>query len=432
MKLTIVIPALNEEGAITSIIERCIAAREHIVSHSPVRETEIIVVSDGSTDRTTELAAAFDDVKLIVFEQNRGYGAAIKEGFAQGEGDLVGFLDADGTCDPSFFADLCDSLITEDAAVALGSRLGAQSRMPAIRRLGNRIYAFILSVLSNKVVTDTASGMRVIRRDALSQLYPLPDGLNFTPAMSARVLMDDRLRIVELPMSYEERIGESKLHVLRDGLRFLDTIFEMTMMYKPAKLFFFTAVLCLGISMLLAMHPFEMWLRLGRLQEDMIYRLLFCAFLGTIGVSALSWGVTSRLLARLVDENPPPQTFFATIIDKFYSPAGVGWQALIAIPLLVWLVGEGAWTRITEGHVYLHWSRVALAGFIAFALVQGWLAMFVANVIRFHTLRKSTRRDEGRSGAQAHGLEAKTTTPKSAVLNVDIGMPKADDQCVSV
>ena len=72
MKLSIVIPALNEEDAIGAIIERCLAARATIIEHSPVDAVEVIVVSDGSTDRTAEIAAGYDEVHLIVFEkQNR-------------------------------------------------------------------------------------------------------------------------------------------------------------------------------------------------------------------------------------------------------------------------------------------------------------------------------------------------------------------------
>jgi glycosyltransferase involved in cell wall biosynthesis len=106
MKLSIVIPAYNEEEGIASIIERGLAAREQIAHSSPVHEVEIIVVSDGSTDRTVEIARGFDDIQLITFEKNRGYGAAIKRGFEESSGELVGFLDADGTCDPRFFATL--------------------------------------------------------------------------------------------------------------------------------------------------------------------------------------------------------------------------------------------------------------------------------------------------------------------------------------
>ena len=147
-------------------------------------DVEIIVVSDGSTDRTAEIAKSYDEIQVIVFPQNRGYGAAIKAGFAQGQGSLVGFLDADGTCDPRFFADLCRDLQESKAEIALGSRLGPESKMPRIRRLGNRIYAFILGLLCGQSVTDTASGMRVLARSALRELYPLPNGLHFTPAMT--------------------------------------------------------------------------------------------------------------------------------------------------------------------------------------------------------------------------------------------------------
>lgn len=115
MKLTVVIPAYNEEQAIAAIIERTLAARESIIARSPVGEVEIVVVSDGSTDETAEIAADYGEVKLVVFEKNRGYGAAIKKGFEVGAGELVGFLDADGTCDPKFFADLCTAVVEESA-----------------------------------------------------------------------------------------------------------------------------------------------------------------------------------------------------------------------------------------------------------------------------------------------------------------------------
>jgi len=409
MKLTIVIPALNEEDAIGSTIERCLAAREMIVEHSPVDEVEIIVVSDGSTDRTAQVAEGYGDVQLIVFEQNQGYGAAIKEGFRRGSGEIVGFLDADGTCDPRFFSELCTALVSRQAAVALGSRLGPQSKMPRVRRIGNRAYALILSVLSNRPVTDTASGMRVIRRDALERLYPLPNGLNFTPAMSARALMDDRLKIVELPMAYEERVGESKLHVLRDGVRFLRTIFEMTLMWKPAKPFLFLSGVCLALMALLAMHPIEMWLRAGSLEEGMIYRLLFCSLMGTLGVTLLSAAVLSDLLHLLVADTPANRTYAAVVLDKLYTFTGLGLQCVVTVPLFVWLVGPGLLTRVTEGHIYLHWSRVVLAGLIVFSLGQSLVTVLIANIVRFHTARENV----GRSGIaqEAAALRSSVSAP---------------------
>src|SRR3954471_1204680 len=132
MKLLIAIPALNEEGSIEAIIERSLQARAKILARSPItKEVDITVVSDGSTDRTVSLARKYtDQIKLIVFEQNRGYGAAIQQAWLESDADLLGFLDADGTCDPKFFGDLAQALLAEGADVALGCRLNGNSEMP--------------------------------------------------------------------------------------------------------------------------------------------------------------------------------------------------------------------------------------------------------------------------------------------------------------
>src|SRR5262249_46842934 len=156
------------------------------------------------------------------------------------------------------------------------------SKMPRIRRLGNRIYAFLLGLLCGQHVTDTASGMRVIRRSALDLLYPLPDRLHFTPAMSARALLSG-LTIKEVPMAYQERIGQSKLHVVRDGVRFLQTIFEGVLCYRPERLFLAAFTLCFLVAFFLAAYPAEFYLHEHRLEEWMIYRFIVCSLLGTAG-----------------------------------------------------------------------------------------------------------------------------------------------------
>ena len=209
--LTIVIPALNEEEAIASTLRRCLEARDAIRAASDLDDVEVVVVSNGSTDRTVEIAPGFDEVGVIVFETNRGYGAAIKEGFRHGKGGLLGFINADGTRDPCYFAEVCRVVVEEEeeaADVVLGSRLGRGTKMPRVRKLGNRYYALLLGLLCGRHTTDAASGMRFVRRSSLDFLYPLPDRLYFTPSMSARALING-LRGVEVPMSYEERVGTS-------------------------------------------------------------------------------------------------------------------------------------------------------------------------------------------------------------------------------
>src|SRR3989338_476837 len=113
MTFSIIIPAYNEEKSIQSIIERTKDASFYIVRDADVEEVEIIVVNDGSTDRTRKIAQQFvgNGVQLLSHEKNKGYGAAIKYGFEKARGDVLGFLDADGTCDPLFFSVLINSLV---------------------------------------------------------------------------------------------------------------------------------------------------------------------------------------------------------------------------------------------------------------------------------------------------------------------------------
>ena len=116
--------------------------------------------------------------------------------------------------------------------------------------------------------------------------------------MSARALLNG-LRVVEIPMSYEERIGTSKLSVLKDGFRFLHTIIEGVLCYRPERLFlmFFSAFLLLGL--LLAMYPVEYYWHHRRVEEWMIYRFVACFLLGSAGFLLLCAAVLSNRMSAL-------------------------------------------------------------------------------------------------------------------------------------
>lgn len=364
--LTVVIPALNEEEAIGSTIQRCLAASDEICEGGGIGEVEFIVVSDGSSDRTVEIAQELvgqhSQIKLIVFEQNRGYGAAIKEGFSKGKGDLVAFLDADGTCDPRFFGRLCSAMQNEAADIALGSRMGPDSHMPITRRLGNRIFALLLGFLSGEAVTDTASGMRVIRREALKDLYPLPDGLHFTPAMSARAVMQ-RLRIVEVPMAYSERVGESKLRVVKDGLRFLRAIVDAVLFYRPARVFTLFFSLCALGALLLAISPAEFYLQNHSFEEWMIYRFVVCMLLGAMGFTVLCSAVVADELFELTNKRRRWSSFSSQLLHQLFSQPSLLTISALSVLISVLLVWPGLVQYLTTRHVTLHWSRVIVAAF---------------------------------------------------------------------
>lgn len=288
--LSVIIPAYNEEDGIAEIVERVLASVPSIQA-AGVSEVECIVVDDGSRDRTAEIAGQYP-IRLIR-QPNRGYGGAIKTGFRHARGDLLAFLDADGTYPPEHFADLCRPALN-GAELVIGSRMaGAKSEMPLVRRVGNLFFASLLNVVGCANVSDSASGMRVLRRDTLPQLYPLPDGLNFTPAMSTRALHEG-VNMVEVPIPYKERLGRSKLSVVRDGLRFLHAIVWTTLTYNPVRIFGGMGFLLLMLGLLLGVFG----LAAGTAENAWPFPELFMALVLMVAGSTLV--TTGRLFNYIV------------------------------------------------------------------------------------------------------------------------------------
>jgi len=368
--LSIVIPAYNEEKAIGAIVERCLAARDHIKDGTGIRDVEIIVVNDGSADRTAEVGSQYADVTLISHPVNKGYGVAIKTGFAAAKGDLVSFLDADGTCDPRFFRDLALALERGRADISIGSRLNPQSKMPAMRLLGNVLYAILLGALSNRSVTDTASGMRIIRRSSLSRIFPLPDGMHFTPAMSAKALFDEELSIVETPMPYHERVGASKLRVLSDGVRFLRSIVECALIYRPGRLFSLLAFPFLAIALLFSVHPIEVYVRQRALEEWMIYRLITVLMCYLVVAMLLSASVLSERFVAVTRGSRRVPGFIFGLAHRFVTPKALTVIALLLIVVTAALNFTVARQYLSTGTIQVHWSRVLVGGFLISAAVH--------------------------------------------------------------
>jgi glycosyltransferase involved in cell wall biosynthesis len=378
--LTIVIPAFNEEEAIGGTVSACLEAVTQIKQESGVRDVELIVVSDGSTDRTAAIVRSFENVKLIEFAQNRGYGAALMEGFRHGSGSLVSFLDADGTCDPRIFGELARTAIEENADVVLGSRLGPESQMPRVRRIGNHLFAILLGLLCGKSITDTASGMRVIRRQALDWLYPLPTGLHFTPSMSARALLGG-LRLVEVPMPYAERIGQSKLRIVSDGLRFTRVILHDVLCYRPERLFLMAFAVCLIVAVSLAAYPVEYYASHQCVEEWMIYRFLVCGLLGSAGYQLLIGTALAHRMARFGPQRHVSDSFWPVMVAKLFEGwMIVGFVAVLTVVSLVILwpgLIEYAMTR----HVHMHWSRLVVGTFGLVVAAQGTVAGVLMRVL---------------------------------------------------
>jgi glycosyltransferase involved in cell wall biosynthesis len=389
--LSIVIPAYNEEEGIASIIERTLAARQTIQTRAGMATVEVLVVDDGSTDRTAEIARGFPEVRLLQLARNRGYGAAIKAGFSEATGDLLGFLDADGTCNPDFFADLCLALEAEKADVVVGSRLGSISDMPALRRLGNRLFAGLIEVWSGVPITDSASGMRVLRRTALPRLYPLPDGMDFTPAMSSLAIFDPHLRIVEVPMPYAERTGRSKLRVVRDGLRFLRIIVDTALTYRPLRFLGAAGLLALVLGLGYGIRPVVYYLTAGHLEEDMIYRLVAVAVALTVGVNLLAVGVIGQRTVAVIHEDTEPDRGARRGLNRVLLDFLIPWGVL-AVAAGVALNWRSLMEYASTGRISAHWIYVLTGGLLVTLGAEFISFGVLARVVSILRARKAFRR----------------------------------------
>lgn len=353
--LSIIIPAYNEEEAIEAILSACLAAREPIKSEAGLSSVEVICVDDGSKDQTAQLARKFGEVKLISHPVNKGYGAALMTGFGAASQDLLGFLDADGTCDPLVFGRLCKALEERQADLCVGNRLHEDSKMPKVRRLGNRFYALVVSKLTGVSVKDTASGMRVFKKSLLPELAPLPTGLHFTPAMTARAACMGA-KIVERPIPYADRQGESKLNVVQDGARFLRVILGIIFAYFPLRVFGPLGALCLLVAAAYGAGAVSMYAREHLIEEWLIYRLLTVLTLGVCGTIFLCFGLVAQRLANVALRRP------SGWLDASWVRRGC-----LAAGALLGLGGVLLNLRtieeyVSSGHIYVHWVYVLTGG----------------------------------------------------------------------
>lgn len=328
--LSVVIPAYNEEQGIAAIVERVLGVREGLLAEG-VCELELLVVDDGSRDRTAEIAGGYAGVRLIRHPHNRGYGAALKTGFAQARGELIGFLDADGTYPPEYFPRLCREAL-DGSDLVIGSRMaGEQSEMPLTRRVGNFFFAHLLTLIGRQAVSDSASGMRVFKRELMALVQPLPDGLNLTPVMSARAV-HEQVRMKEVAIPYSERVGRSKLSVVRDGTTFLQSIVWTSLNYNPVRILGLLGLGGVGLSGLVLAGLAAVRLSgVTQLGPWGVAAVFWGLVSGVTGVSLFALGATFNYLVSLFYHRPIRQglfgkPLFATPVERHF-----GWLGLAGL-----------------------------------------------------------------------------------------------------
>lgn len=225
MKLSIIIPAKNEQQGLARILP---------VLAKQFPDAQVLVVDDGSLDTTPQIATSQGAVVLRQ-PYSKGNGAAIKAGARAAEGDILVFMDADGQHQPEDIPHLLEK-IKEGYDMVVGAR-SRNSQAGLHRATANGFYNRLASWVVGHKVEDLTSGFRAARADKFKQfLYLLPNGFSY-PTTITMSFFRAGYSVAYVPIHAPKRIGKSHLRLFKDGIRFLLIIFKICTLYSPLKLF---------------------------------------------------------------------------------------------------------------------------------------------------------------------------------------------------
>ncbi|PIQ89637.1 MAG: hypothetical protein COV72_02145 [Candidatus Omnitrophica bacterium CG11_big_fil_rev_8_21_14_0_20_42_13] len=229
MSLSIIIPVYNEERGVASVIGQIKKAMSGLgVTY------EIIVVDDGSSDKSAELAAS-EGAAIIRHNSNRGYGAALKTGVNKSKYGQVLILDADGSYPVKDIPLLIEK--SKDSDMVVGARTGSNVNIPLLRRPAKFILNALANYLSEAKIPDLNSGFRIIKKEAILRfLHILPNGFSFTTTITLAMLVND-YRVSYVPIDYHKRTGRSKINPIKDTMNFFLLIIRTIMYFNPLKIF---------------------------------------------------------------------------------------------------------------------------------------------------------------------------------------------------
>ncbi len=248
-KLTVLLPAYNEELAIGRVLGDLVQALDPLDL-----DYEIVVVDDASTDATADLAERFaadcwqTPVRVIRAVENRGAGAARKLGIREARGDVIVMLDADG----SYPAEAIPALLKHFPAYdqVNGARTSEQGTHAWLRRPAKWFIRKLACYLTGHAIPDLNTGLKAFKREAmLPWLWVIPNGFSCVTTMTLAFLTND-YAVKYVPVDYRPRIGRSKFHPIHDTLAYLATVLRMVLYFRPLKVFMPLAgtILLLGLT----------------------------------------------------------------------------------------------------------------------------------------------------------------------------------------
>ena len=228
--VSIVLPIYNEEAAIGDDLDLIKQTMD-----ATGRPYEIIVVNDGSTDRTVEIVSSRSGVRLIHHEQNRGTGAARTTGIKAAQGDIIIMTDGDGTYPNQDMPKLLQSM--EQCDMVIGARTQEQGTLKWLRTPTKWFIRRLAAYLTETKIPDLNSGMRAFKKDiALKYLNILPNTHSWVSTITIAFLSDG-YSVEYVPIDYHRRKGRSKFHPIKDTYNYITLVVRAVMYFNPLKVF---------------------------------------------------------------------------------------------------------------------------------------------------------------------------------------------------
>lgn len=228
---TVVIPAYNEG----TVIAVTVFDVQRVLQNNNITGAEIIVVDDGSTDRTAEMSAK-SGAKTLTHPHNIGYGRSLKDGIAAAKYDTIVIMDADGT----YPIDMIPALVSEYQQgfnMVVGARQGENYDESFKKKTLRVILKKLVEFTSGRKIPDINSGLRVFSRSEVLPFFSkLCDTFSFTTSLTLAYMMNGMF-VKYVPINYMKREGKTKVRLFRDSLRTLQFIVEAIMFYNPIKIF---------------------------------------------------------------------------------------------------------------------------------------------------------------------------------------------------
>ncbi|MGA8219206.1 MAG: glycosyltransferase family 2 protein [Solirubrobacterales bacterium] len=317
VRTTVLLPAYNEGAALPHVLAE--------LGEYLDQTYEVLVVDDGSTDDTAEVAERYP-VRLVKHASNRGKGVAIRTGIAEAQGENVVIMDADATYPVPAIKEMVDLL--DDNDLVRGIRESEPESMPVVNRFGNWLFNKLLTISHGLEGTDHLTGLYAIRRSEAVRLGTEARGFDIETEIGIKAKARG-LREAEIPISYLPRMGEKKLSPWKDGLRILGRVIVLLLIYNPTLSFIvpgltLMAVTITGAVLLAFLGPVHTFF-LGLDINSFIVTALgvLAAFqLVIFGVAAALYGVEAG--------KPPPPWLLRVISVRFrLAVAGLGMALMV-------------------------------------------------------------------------------------------------------